>query len=159
MKTHTRSAAILTAALGAAALLTLSGCDALDTSKVKEASYANASEMQQGTIELQNWIPREATDVKFKYSTMVDRSPITTFKASAASLQCESGATTVEGTNYAPQLEADWMPKDAASRATLQCGSFFYYADGDRIIAWDAAKPDYDNPENKMTQTPVPAKP
>ncbi|WP_105032993.1 hypothetical protein [Arthrobacter ruber] len=122
-------------------MVTLSSCAGLsDPSHEKESSYAKASDMDEGTIELQNWIPREATDVKIKFSTTAEARPITRFTLPGGQLpaQCEDAATAPS----APQLEAEWMPEDAASQATTLCGDFAVIADGSTITAWDTRAPE-----------------
>ena len=126
--------------LALVSIVTLSSCAGLgDANHEKESSYAKASDMDEGTFELQNWIPPEATDVKIKISTTAEARPIARFTLPGGHLpgQCKD----VAAAPSAPQLEADWMPEDAASQATTLCGDFAVIADGSTITAWDTRAP------------------
>lgn len=121
----------------------LSGCALLpqaDVNHEKESSYATAAEMSASDFDLQTWIPRDATDVKIKIKTTAQARPIARFTLGASGLgkTCKP----VVARPAAPQLGADWMPVDAAAKATHLCGDFAVIKDGTAVTAWDLRSPD-----------------
>ncbi|MUK03472.1 hypothetical protein GM708_17115 [Vibrio cholerae] len=124
-----------------AAMLALSSCAGLtDANHEKESSYAKASDTDEGTIDLQNWIPRAATDVTIRISTTAQSRPITRFVLPAD--QLPEDCVEVVTAPPPPQLDADWMPAGASDKATGMCGDVAVIADGSTITAWDTRKPE-----------------
>lgn len=122
-------------------MLALSSCAGFsDGTHEKESTYEKASDMGEGTFELQNWIPRAATDVRIKVSTTAEARPIASFTLPEE--QLPESCTKVSLTPPEPQIEADWMPEDAADAATLICGDFAVITDRQTMTVWDTRAPE-----------------
>lgn len=123
-------------------MLALSSCAGFMASgSEEESTYAKASDMVEGTIELQNWIPRTATEVSIKFSTTAEARPITSFTLNEED-QLPGSCLEVTDPPPAPQLDAEWMPEDAADIATLLCGDFAIITEGRTVTAWDTRAPE-----------------
>ncbi|MFE4632425.1 hypothetical protein ACFRJ1_03460 [Streptomyces sp. NPDC056773] len=129
----TTAGAVLT--LGVAVAIAVPAANEWLANRHQETSaYATGAEAKSKRPSVPRWLPDDAGAVRYSMKTTGgERLLMATLPDGKAPARCTpapaSGAKEV-------QLQADWFPKDARSRAGLRCGTYDGYVDGGTLYAW-----------------------
>ncbi|WP_370415812.1 hypothetical protein [Streptomyces fradiae] len=98
-------------------------------------AYATGAAAKSDRASVPRWLPDDAGRIEYAMRTTGgDRALKATLPGPALPSACTPlPATTARP---APALAPSWFPADAPDRATVRCGLYYAYADGDTLYAW-----------------------
>ncbi|WP_330299497.1 hypothetical protein [Streptomyces sp. NBC_00503] len=123
------------AALGIAAAIAVPAANEwLDNRHQETSSYATGAEAKKARVSVPRWLPDGAESVKYSMKTTGgERLLEAALPDGKPPAQCTPEPA---GNAKEVQLQADWFPRDARSRATLRCGTYYGYLEGHTLYAW-----------------------
>ncbi|MCJ0873110.1 hypothetical protein [Streptomyces sp. AP-93] len=123
------------AALGIAAAVAVPAAnDWLANRHQQTNSYATGAEAKADRPSVPRWLADDAKSVSYSMKTTGgERLLKATLPGGKPPARCEAVPASQA---KAIQLRADWFPKDAQGKASLSCGTYYGYMDGDTFYAW-----------------------
>ncbi|MFJ6934986.1 hypothetical protein [Streptomyces sp. NPDC101132] len=101
----------------------------------ESAAYASGAEAKRERGTVPGWLPDGAREVRYAMRTTGgDRLIRATLPGGALPEGCRAVPDATTGA--APSLKAGWFPEDARGRATVRCGAYYAYLDGDTLYGW-----------------------
>lgn len=118
----------------AAAIAVPAANDWLANRHQQTSSYATGAEAKAARTSVPRWLADDAKSVSYSMKTTGgERLLKATLPGGKPPARCE---TVPASQAKEMQIGADWFPKDARGKASLRCGTYYGYMDGDTFYAW-----------------------
>ncbi|MFJ7206683.1 hypothetical protein ACIQWR_24520 [Streptomyces sp. NPDC098789] len=118
----------------AAAVAVPAAADWVANRHQETSSYATGAEAKAGRASVPRWLADGSSSVEYAMKTTGGERLLKAVLP-AGELPAQCTAEPAANAKDVP-MRADWFPGDARGKATLRCGTYYGYKEGDTLYAW-----------------------